>query len=118
MEGVVFNLVQYTEVIQKLSGVHADQVVLSGNGFLDPAAAPLLAALLGAETLQPPSVGLASARGAAIHAWRALGHDVTGGVQDLLNKATRIPNRPEERLSQRYEEFKSLRERSRFEVGL
>src|SRR5439155_233592 len=37
MEGVVFNLAQYVEVIEKSSGVRANQVVLSGNGFLDPA---------------------------------------------------------------------------------
>jgi gluconokinase len=118
MEGVIFNLAQYTEIIQRLSGVPAGQIVLSGNGFLDPAAAPLLASLLGMETLQPPSVGLASARGAAIHAWRALGHDVAGAMEHLLSDAVRFTPEPAPRLSERYEEFKRLRVRSRFKAAL
>jgi len=69
-EGVLFNLAQYVEVIERESGVVADEIVLSGNGFREPLLAPLLAGLLGRELLQPPESGLATLRGAAIYGWQ------------------------------------------------
>src|SRR5262249_2258151 len=87
VEGGIFNLAHYTEVIQNLSGYRARQVVLSGNGFLEPLAAPLVASLVHGTTLHPESAGLASLRGAAIYAWRALGHDAMPAMERLLHAA-------------------------------
>jgi gluconokinase len=109
MEGVLFNLAQYVEVIEKSSGVRANQIVLSGNGFLDPAVAPVLSALVSRDTLQPASSGLGTLRGAAVCAWRALGYDATPAIERLLNDAAfvapaRIPG-----LDDRFARFKQLR---------
>ena len=109
LEGVLFNLAQYVEVIEKCSGVRANQFVLSGNGFLDPAVAPVLAALLSRDTLQPAASGLGTLRGAAVCAWRALGYDATPALENLLNGAelvapVRVPG-----LDERFARFKQLR---------
>jgi sugar (pentulose or hexulose) kinase len=109
MEGVLFNLAQYVEVIEKSSGVRANQIVLSGNGFLDPAVAPVLAALVARDTLQPASSGLGTLRGAAVCAWRALGYDAAPAIERLLSDAecvapVRIPG-----LDERFDRFKQLR---------
>jgi sugar (pentulose or hexulose) kinase len=109
LEGVLFNLAQYVGVIEKNSGVRASQFVLSGNGFLDPAVAPVLAALLSRDTLQPASSGFGTLRGAAVCAWRALGYDATPSIASLLNEAAvvapvRIPG-----LDERFARFKQLR---------
>jgi gluconokinase len=115
-EGVLFNLAQYVEVIERSSGVRASQFVLSGNGFLDPAFAPLLAALLSRDTLQPASSGLGTLRGAAVCAWRALGYDATPSIARLLNESAviapvRIPG-----LDERFAHFKQLRKMNSEEI--
>ena len=111
MEGVVFNLAQYVEVIERLSGRAAQQVVLSGNGFLDPAAAPLIAALVPSEVRQPRSPGLASLRGAAVCAWRALGRDPSAAMERIVEEAVPIAPLSIDRPRARYAEFKKLRAR-------
>jgi len=111
LEGVVFNLAQYVEVIEKNSGIRANEIVLSGNGFLDPSVAPVLAALVSRETLQPESSGLGTLRGTAVCAWRAVGHDATPAVERLLQQAKRIVPVADDRLRDRYERFKELRGR-------
>jgi gluconokinase len=116
MEGVLFNLAQYVEVIEKSSGVRASQIVLSGNGFLDPAVAPVLSALVSRDTLQPVSSGLGTLRGAAVCAWRALGYDATPAIERLLNEAAciapvRIPG-----LDERFARFKQLRQLNSEEI--
>jgi len=111
LEGVVFNLAQYVEVIEKNSGVRANEIVLSGNGFLDPSVAPVLAALVSRDTLQPEASGLGTLRGTAVCAWRALGHDATPAVEQLVQRAKRIVPVVDDRLRDRYERFKSLRVR-------
>lgn len=111
MEGVLFNLAQYVEVIEESSGIRASEIVLSGNGFLDPALAPVLAALVSRETIQPESSGLGTLRGAAVSAWRALGYDATSAVEGLLRNAQRVtPARPPG-LEERFARFKELRHR-------
>ena len=45
-----FQLAQYVEVVENASEPRG-QIVLSGNGFLDPVVAPMLAALVSRETL-------------------------------------------------------------------
>jgi gluconokinase len=109
LEGVLFNLAQYVEVIGRNSGVRANQFVLSGNGFLDPAAAPVLATLLSGDTLQPESSGLGTLRGAAVCAWRALGYDATPAITRLLNEAAVIPPVRISGLDERFARFKQLR---------
>src|SRR5262249_1167824 len=42
LQGVIFNLAHYVEIVQQTSGKTATDLVLSGNGFLDPKAAPIL----------------------------------------------------------------------------
>ena len=109
LEGVLFNLAQYVEVIERNSGVRASQFVLSGNGFLDTAAAPIVAALVSRDTLQPSSSGLGTLRGAAVCAWRALGYDATPAMARLLNEAAVIPPVRIPGLDERFARFKQLR---------
>jgi len=109
MEGVLFNLAQYVEVIEKSSGIRAEQIVLSGNGFLDPAVAPILAALVSRETLQPESSGLGTLRGTAVLAWRGLNHDATPAVERLLERAQRVVPVKDDGLRARFARFKELR---------
>src|SRR5881628_3933482 len=106
MTSVYCTRLKTTEVIQNLSGVAAREIVLSGNGFLEPVTAPLIAALVPVETLQPASPGLASLRGAAIYAWRAIGRDATRAVERLLDDAIRVPPLHDDGLIGRYERYK------------
>ena len=116
MEGVLFNLAQYVEVIEKSSGVRANQIVLSGNGFLDPAVAPVLSALVSRDTLQPASSGLGTLRGVAVCAWRALGYDATPAIKRLLSDAAFVaPVRPPG-LDERFARFKQLRKLNSEEI--
>jgi gluconokinase len=108
-EGVIFNLAQYVEVIQQQSGVRAEQIVLSGNGFQDSSLASILAALVPAEVLLPTTSGLATLRGAAVYAWRALGHDALPAIERLLDSAKRVVPDADKRLAERFEKFKRLR---------
>jgi sugar (pentulose or hexulose) kinase len=109
LEGVLFNLAQYVEVVERVSGVRANQIVLSGNGFLDSAVAPILAALVSRPTLLPESSGLGTLRGTAVCAWRALGHDAAPAVEKLLARASHIVPLDDDRLLSRYARFKHLR---------
>jgi gluconokinase len=104
VEGVMFNLAQYVEVVERESGVVADEIVLSGNGFLDPALAPMLASLLGRELMQPPESGLATLRGAAICAWRGLGVDAS--VEGILRRSSVVKPIADDVLCHRFERFK------------
>jgi sugar (pentulose or hexulose) kinase len=76
LEGVVFNLAHFVDIVQKTSGRRGYQVVLSGNGFLDPLAASILAAVVDHSVLLPEQPGLASLRGSAVSALRGLGSPV------------------------------------------
>jgi len=116
LEGVLFNLAQYVEVIEKSSGVRANQIVLSGNGFLDPAVAPVLAALVSRDTLQPASSGLGTLRGAAVCAWHALGYDATPAIERLLNDAAIVAPVRTPGLDERFDRFKQLRKLNSEEI--
>ena len=116
MEGVVFNLAQYVEVIEKQSGVRANQIVLSGNGFLDPSIAPVLAALVSRPTLQPESSGLGTLRGAAVCAWRALGYDPAPAVERLIRESHDIAPVRDSGLDERFDRFKKLRRQNSEEI--
>jgi gluconokinase len=72
LEGVIFNLAQFVEIVRMTSNKAPARLVLSGNAFLNPLAAPMLAAVTEIPTDLPQAPGLASLRGAAICALRAL----------------------------------------------
>jgi xylulokinase len=110
-EGVIFNLAQYVEILEQTTGVSARQVVVSGNGFHESALAPLLASLVKAEVLQPPSFGVATIRGLAINAWSALGRDTTGMMESILASAQRVAGREELKIRERFARYKQLRAR-------
>jgi len=72
LEGVIFNIAHFVEIVQGASGYTASDIVISGGGFRHPSAAGILAAVTGGRILAPSFPGSASLRGAAIWAMRAL----------------------------------------------
>jgi gluconokinase len=109
IEGVVFNLANYVEILENTSGIHADQIVLSGNGFLNKTAAAVIASLAPSATLFMSDPGLASLRGAAVVALRGLGHDPHVAIEQLVAEAAVIPSSEDENLRSRYRAFKAIR---------
>jgi len=103
LEGVMFNLAHYVEIVQGTSGKTATDLVLSGNGFLDQKAAPILANVVRLATWTPTTPGLASLRGAGICALRALGEPTPGPSVDRVSPLT------DARLLQRYRDYRRLR---------
>jgi sugar (pentulose or hexulose) kinase len=108
----LFNIAQYVETIERESGFTAEEIVLSGNGFRDPLLAPLLATILRRELLHPAAAGLGSLRGAAVCAWRALGHDASPALESLLAGAERVECGKDSALLARFERFKEIRRNS------
>ena len=108
-EGVLFNLAQYVEVVERESGVAAETIVLSGNGFREPQQASILASLLGRDLLKPDDAGLATLRGAAVYAWRAIGHDVVPTLESEMLGAPRVNSMKDVALLDRFARFKELR---------
>jgi gluconokinase len=108
-EGVLFNLAQYVEVIEQQSGTVAGDCVLSGNGFRDPLLPRLLASILQRELLHPSDAGLATLRGAALYAWRALGHDARPELEVMVDRAEVVKPSADVGLLRRFERFKDLR---------
>jgi gluconokinase len=108
-EGVLFNIAQYVEVVERESGAVAEQIILSGNGFQEPLLHELLASMLGRELVMPESAGLATLRGAAIYAWRALGHDAVLALESEIESSARVPSNPDPSLMDRFARFKELR---------
>jgi gluconokinase len=109
LEGVMFNIAQYVETIEHESGIKADKIVLSGNGFRERLTAPLLASLLGRELHLPNAAGLASLRGAAVTAWQALGQDVMPALERLLEQAESVKPVLEPAVGERFARFKEIR---------
>src|SRR5215510_9920749 len=103
LEGVMFNLAHYVEIVQRTSGKPATDLVLSGNGFLDQKAAPILANVVRLATWAPTTPGLASLRGAGICALRALGEPTPRLRVDRVSPLT------DARLLQRYRDYRRLR---------
>jgi sugar (pentulose or hexulose) kinase len=104
VEGVIFNLAHFVEIVQNTSGMAASSLILSGNGFLLPIAAPLLTAVAGIPVLLPQEPGLMSLRGAAVCALRAL-----GSVVPPL-KARQIEPLNDPKILQRYAEYRRFRD--------
>src|SRR5262245_31904370 len=103
LEGVIFNLAHYVDIVQQTSGKTATDLVLSGNGFLDRKAAPIFAKVVHPSTWMLPTPGLASLRGAGICALRALGEPTPALT------VNRIPSAVDAGLLQRYREYRRLR---------
>jgi gluconokinase len=109
LEGVVFNLVHYLDILADASGIHAHQVVLSGNGFLNSLAIQTLASLVHLQVLQPANQGLASLRGAAVCGIRGMGGDASPAIRELLDGAERVRPMSDERLRARYRRYREIR---------
>jgi gluconokinase len=109
IEGVIFNLVQFVEILIKTSQFRAQRFVLSGNGFRSIAARRVFAALVASDTLLMPDPGLESLRGAAVCALRALGQSPSKVIEDLLTGAQRVPRERNDILEARFDRYKKLR---------
>lgn len=105
MEGVIFNLHWFIEIIQEASGQSASEIVLSGNGFLDSAAAHTLASIASIPVLTPQDPGMASLRGAAICALETLGFEIPP------LQAEKVSPLSDSRITARYQQYKELRRR-------
>jgi gluconokinase len=103
LEGVVFNLAHFIEIVQQASGEKATDLVLSGNGFLHPLAAPILAAVTGMSASMPAEPGQASLRGAGICALRALAQPVPALDVD------RVSPLEDPKVLERYTRYRELR---------
>ena len=86
-EGVIFNLAHYVEILQEASGVPAQSVVLSGNGFMESSLAALLAALIPAEVRMPEFFGTAALLGDAVVGFQALGEDASEALASMFDRA-------------------------------
>jgi len=109
VEGVAFNLAHYVDILQRASGQRAAQLILSGNGFLNPLAAETLAAVVDAEVRLPEKQGLASLRGAAICAFRALGIDASAAMEQLVAEARTISKKADPVVRERLQLYRQLR---------
>ena len=103
LEGVIFNLAHFVEIVRRASGEEVSDLVLSGNGFLHPLAAPILAAVTGMPVWKPAKPGLASLRGAGICCLRALGRPVPPLNPD------RVPPLDDSKILDRYGEYRRIR---------
>ncbi len=109
IEGVVFNLAHYVDILQKASGQSPTQLVLSGNGFLDRLNAAILASVVEAAVLLPPTHGLASLRGAAGCGLRALGENPALALEKLVAEAEVIPSAYDAAIRERFFRYRELR---------
>jgi gluconokinase len=109
IEGVVFNLVQFVEILENTSHVRAQYIALSGNGFLSIAAARVFAGVVSCDTLLLPDPGLATLRGAAVCALRGLGQSPSKAIEDLRTGAQRIPRERDDLLEARFDRYRKLR---------
>jgi gluconokinase len=110
VDGVVFNLAHYVEIIERASGVPAKQFVLSGNGFLNGAACETFAAVFDREVLRPRHQGLASLRGAAVCAFRALGVDSAAHLERVIQESERVRSDGAPEIRERYRRYRTIRE--------
>jgi gluconokinase len=103
LEGVIFNLAHFVEIVQRTSGMRASELVLSGNGFMHPLSAPILSAASGIAVSTPAMPGLMSLRGAGVIGLRALGRT----VPDLETR--RILPLEDPKILGRYAEYRQFR---------
>jgi gluconokinase len=103
LEGVIFNLAHFVEIVQKTSHMDAASLILSGNGFLHPLAAPVLATVAGVPVLMPEDSGMMTLRGTAVCALRALG----SAIPPL--EPRQIPPLTDPKILERYAEYRRFR---------
>ena len=103
LEGVVFNLAHFVEIVQNASGDKASELVLSGNGFLRALAPPMLAVASGIAISMPRTPGLASLRGAGICALRALGQPIPALTVE------RVAPLQDAAVAKRYDQYRRFR---------
>ncbi|PYS47542.1 MAG: hypothetical protein DMG13_27640 [Acidobacteria bacterium] len=112
IDGVVFNLAHYIDILDRASGVRPNEVVLSGNGFLNRAALETLAAVLDGKVLRPPNQGLASLRGAAVCGLKTFGVNTAAEVERLVNESDVVPAINTAQARERYSRYRMLREKT------
>ena len=106
VEGLAFQLGIYCERVTEVLGQDSEANVLSGNGFQTSELAAILAAIIPAQVIEPPSPGLATLRGAARCGFQALGITTGEATESLLAAARTIDPDPDRGLTQRYRRFK------------
>ncbi len=107
VEGLAFHLAVYVEQVDRVSGLCSDTAVLSGNGFMQPALASLLASVIPQRTRIPDATGLATLRGAARCAFRGLGTSTDDAMERILREATTPATVSDSAFRERFEKFKS-----------
>jgi sugar (pentulose or hexulose) kinase len=105
VEGIVFNIAYYVEILQDTSRRRISSIVISGNGFGHSLAAASFAAAVHLPVLAPARPGLATLCGAGICALRGL------GVGEPSLTVTAIEPLDDPGVLQRYGLFKELRKR-------
>ena len=101
VEGVVFQLCLFLDLL----GETRQRIVLSGNGFLDPDLAMMLAGLTAGTIVEPDDPGMATLRGAVVCGFAALGQDVEPALRELIGSARRIVAEPVPARQERYRRF-------------
>jgi len=105
LEGVIFNVAYFVNIVQSTSGHKPSEIVLSGNGFLHSLAAPLLATVVDATIRMPSQPGLTSLRGACICALRALGSPIPSLQAEIVRPLGDL------KIQERYYRYGKLRTR-------
>lgn len=108
IEGLAFHLAIYVEHTDRVSGLKSNTAVLSGNGFMQPDLASLLASVIPQQIRIPDGAGLATLRGAARCAFRALRVSTDQAMERILQEATTTMPISDSALLERFERFKSL----------
>ena len=99
----MFNLAHFLEIVEKASARQASELVLSGNGFLDPLSSSVLASVTRRAISLPERPGLMSLRGAGVLGLRALGRPIP-------SLATRsIAPFEDAKILDRYAEYRRIR---------
>ncbi len=106
IEGVAFQIGIYYGQVSEVLGQNSETSVLSGNGFQTPELAPILAAIVPSQVIEPLSPGLATLRGAARCGFQALGIATREAMESLLAGARTINPDPDRGLKERYSRFK------------
>ena len=112
VEGVMFNLVHYVEILARTSPEPIRQAIISGNGFGAPLTASTLAAVLDVPVLRPRDAGLASLRGAAACGFRGLGVDPSAVLEGLVANAEVVRGVFPEETRARYRRYREVRDRA------
>ena len=107
VEALAFHLAIYVEQVDGVSGLASDTAVLSGNGFKQPALASLLASVIPQRTRIPTAPGLATLRGAARCAFRAMETSTDAAMEGILQEAATPASISDPALRERFKRFKS-----------